>query len=204
MPDKSGLISQTHIPPQTGRGVKVSRDHRIRVTCLKGGQVGDLFAFVPGSRDDYLSPSYTLRSLGRLYPEVGKPLYSTHRRPLLLIEEDMVGVHDLLMPACDSYLYELMGATNHPSCRDNLNSTLKEFDVDVDGNPDPVNLFQNTPVVDLEGHWEIRESVAKPGDYIEFRALEDLLVIVAACSMDLSDLNGGTPTDLMLEVFASR
>jgi uncharacterized protein YcgI (DUF1989 family) len=203
MSDQPELISQTHIPPQTGRGVEVNRDQRVRVTCLKGGQVGDLFAFVPGSRDEYLSPSYTLRSLGRLYPEVGKPLYSTHRRPLLLIEKDMVGIHDLLMPACDKYLYELMGATDHPSCRDNLNAVLKEFEVDVDGNPDPVNLFQNTPVVDLEGHWEIRESVAKQGDYIEFRALEDLLVIVAACSMDLSDLNGGTPTDLMLEVFAT-
>ena len=43
--------------------------------------------------------------------------------------------------------------------------------------------------------------MAKSGDYIQFRALEDLLVIVAACSMDLSDLNGGTPTDLMLEVY---
>jgi len=194
-------VSQVHIPPQSGRGVAVLRNQRVRVTCLQGKQVGDLFAFVPGSRDDYLSPGYTLRSLGRLYPELGKPLYSTHRRPLLLIEEDMVGVHDLLMPACDNNLYEIMGAKNHPSCRDNLNATLKDFDVDIEGNPDPVNLFQNTPVVDLEGHWEVRESVAKPGDYIQFRALEDLLVIVAACSMDLSDLNGGTPTDLMLEVY---
>ena len=177
------------------------RGQRVRVTCLQGKQVGDLFAFVPGSRDERLSPSYTLRSLGRLYPEVGKPLYSTHRRPLLLIEEDTVGVHDLLMPACDNNLYEMMGAKNHPSCRDNLNATLKEFEFDVEGNPDPVNLFQNTPVVDLEGHWEIRESVAASGDYIQFRALEDLLVIVAACSMDLSDLNGGIPTDLMLEVY---
>lgn len=194
-------VSQVHIPPQSGGGVRVTRDQRVRVTCPQGKQVGDLFAFVPGSRDEYLSPGYTLRGLGKLYPEVGKPLSSTHRRPLLLIEEDTVGVHDLLMPACDNNLYELMGAKNHPSCRDNLNTTLKKFGFDIDGNPDPVNLFQNTPVVDLEGHWEIRESVAKPGDYIQFQALEDLLVIVAACSMDLSDLNGGAPTDLMLEVY---
>lgn len=177
-----------------------ARGQRVRVTCLQGKQVGDLFAFVPGSRDEYLSPGYTLRGLGRLYPEVGKPLSSTHRRPLLLIEEDTVGVHDLLMPACDDNLYRLMGAENHPSCRDNLNASLRDFGFEVEGNPDPVNLFQNTPVVDLGGRWEIRESVAKPGDYIQFEALEDLLVVVAACSMDLSDLNGGTPTDLMLEV----
>ena len=201
MPDQPKPVSQVHIPPQSGRGVTVLRNQRVRVTCLQGKQVGDLFAFVPGSRDEYLSPSYTLRRLGRLYPELGKPLYRTYRRPLLLIEEDTVGVHDLLMPACDNNLYEIMGATNHPSCRDNLNVTLKDFEFDVEGNPDPVNLFQNTPVVDLEGRWEVRESVATSGDYIQFRALEDLLVIVAACSMDLSDLNGGTPTDLMLEVY---
>ena len=201
MSNQSAALSQVHIMPQTGGGVRALGGQRVRVTCLQGKQVGDLFAFVPGSRDEYLSPGYTLRSLGRLYPEVGKPLYSAHRRPLLLIEEDTVGVHDLLMPACDNNLYEQMGAKNHPSCRDNLNATLKDFGVDIEGNPDPVNLFQNTPVVDLDGHWEIRESVAKPGDYIQFKALEDLLVIVAACSMDLSDLNGGACTDLMLEVF---
>ncbi|MQG81741.1 MAG: urea carboxylase-associated family protein, partial [SAR202 cluster bacterium] len=67
-------ISQVHILPQTGGGVTVLRDQRVRVTCLQGKQVGDLFAFIPGSRGEYLSPSYTLRSLGRLYPEVGKPL----------------------------------------------------------------------------------------------------------------------------------
>ena len=195
------LLSQVHIPPQTGGGVVVYHDQRLKVIAVQGKQVGDLFAFVLDTGDEFLSPAHTLRGLRRLYPEVGKPLYGNKRNPLLLIEEDTVGVHDLLLPACDRLLYQSLGDENHPNCRDNLVATLKEFDFDTRCLPDPVNLFQNTPVIDLQGNWEVRESPAKPGDHVLLRALEDLLVVVTACSMDHGVLNGGRPSDLMLEVY---
>jgi len=56
-------------------------------------------------------------------------------------------------------------------------------------------------VIDLEGHIEIRESPAKPGDYVVLRALEDLVVVVTACSVDRGVLNGGEPKELLLEVY---
>jgi uncharacterized protein YcgI (DUF1989 family) len=78
---------------------------------------------------------------------------------------------------------------------------LKRLDFTTENLPDPHNLFQNTPIFDLEGNREARESPAKPGDYVILEALKDLLVIVTACSMDHGPVNGGKPTDLMLEVY---
>ncbi len=195
------LVKQVHIPAFGGGGVEVREGQRVKVIAVKGKQVGDLFAFVLGSTDEYLSPGNTMGKLRSIYPILGEPFYSNKRNPLLLLEEDTVGVHDLLAPACDEYLYRDLGFEEHPSCRGNLASTLARFEFEPDRLPDPHNLFQNTPVVDLDGRKEGRESPARPGDYVVFRALADLLVIVTACSVDVGVINGGAPSDLMLEVW---
>ena len=195
------LVSQLHISPMSGGGVEVRSGQRVKVIAIQGKQIGDLFAFVLGSTDEFLSPGHTRRGLRSLYPVLGKPFYSNKFNPLLLLEEDTVGVHDLTAPACDYYSYKQMGYDNHPSCRSNLVGTLHRFGFTPESLPDPHNLFQNTPVVDLEGHIEARESTAKPGDYVVLEALADLLVVVTACSADHGPYNGGTPTDLMLEVY---
>ena len=196
------LVSQVHVPTMTGAGVEVRSGQRMKVIAVKGKQIGDLFAFVLDSPDEFLSPGHTRSKLQSIYPVLGKPFYSNKRNPLLLLEEDTVGVHDLMAPACDYYSYKELGYDDHPSCRGNLVATLKRSDFTPDSLPDPHNLFQNTPVVDLEGHREARESPAMPGDYVVLEAMKDLLVIVTACSMDHGPVNGGKPTDLMLEVYA--
>ena len=198
------LISQVHVPRMTGGGVEVRTGQRVKVIAVQGKQIGDLFALVLDTPDEYLSPGHTRRMVGSIYPVVGKPFYSNMRNPLLLLEEDTVGVHDLLSPACDYFLYKDLGFDEHPSCRGNLIATLERFNLTPHPQslPDPHNLFQNTPIVDLEGHQEVRESPAKAGDYVLLEAMKDLLVIVTACSMDVGPANGGDPTDIMLEVYA--
>ncbi len=195
------LVSQVHIPEFTGGGVEVRSGQRVKVIAVKGKQIGDLFAFVLDSPEEFISPGHTRGMLQSIYPVLGKPFYSNQRNPLVLLEEDTVGVHDLLSPACDYYSYKELGYEDHPSCRGNLVETLKRLDFTTENLPDPHNLFQNTPIFDLEGNREARESPAKPGDYVILEALKDLLVIVTACSMDHGPVNGGKPTDLMLEVY---
>ena len=196
------LVSQLHISPMSGGGAEVRSGQRVKVIAIQGKQIGDLFAFVLGSPDEFLSPGHTRRNLRSLYPVLGKAFYSNKFNPLLLLEEDTVGVHDLTAPACDYYSYKEMGYDNRPSCRGNLVGTLHRFNLTPKSLPDPHNLFQNTPLVDLKGRQESRESPAKPGDYVVFEALQDLLVIVTACSQDHGPVNGGKPTDIMLEVYA--
>ena len=64
-----------------------------------------------------------------------------------------------------------------------------------------MNLFQNTPIVDLEGTRETRESLAKPGDYVLLRAVEDLIAVVSACPQDQTKLNGRQCKELVLEIY---
>ena len=61
-----------------------------------------------------------------------------------------MGVNVLLFQACDSALFEAWGQVNHPNCRDNLNAILKQYEFTPAEAPHPINLFQNTPIIDLE------------------------------------------------------
>lgn len=202
MSSEGFLRARVHIPAQRGRGVVVLRDERLKVIAIKGKQVGDFFAFVKDSPGEMVTPAHTRGKLGRFVLEVGDSLYSNKRNPLLTIEEDKVGVHDILSANCDPLRYlQDFGAANHRNCRDNLMEGLKELHFLPPWLPEPVNLFQNTPVIDLQGHKETRESPAKPGDYILFRALQDLVAVVSACPQDITILNGGKPSDMALEVY---
>lgn len=197
-----GPIEQVQIAAMTGRGVMVQRDQKLKVIAPEGSQVGDLFAFAQNDLADTLSPSQTRSILDKFNLVVGRPLYSVARTPLFLLEEDTVGVHDLLAPACDRLRYlEDFGIEGHRNCRDNLNAALEELGCSPPGYPDPINLFQNTPIADLEGKRDTRESAAKPGDHVLLRALEDLVVVVSACPQDQTVLNGGQPKGLLLEVY---
>ena len=195
------LICRVVVPAQSGRGVLARRGQRLKVVAEHGPQVGDLFAFMEDDLAETLSPSQTRSLLGKFNLVTGQPLYSVGRKPLFLLEEDTVGVHDLLAPACDTLRYlEDFGIENHPSCRENLRAALREMGYAPPGYPDPVNLFQNTPISDLQGTRDTRESLAQPGDYVLLRALEDLVAVVSACPQDQTILNGGTPKPLTLEV----
>jgi uncharacterized protein YcgI (DUF1989 family) len=201
-PRPSKKISEVPIPKQSGRAVAVERDQWVKVIAPRGKQVGDFFALKREDPSEYTSPAITRSRNRRIYAEVGKPFFSNRFQPLLMLEEDTVGVHDLLYAACDDWLYRSRGETNHPNCRDNFNAALRAIDFTPGGQPDPHNLFQNSPVIDLEGHLEIRESAAKPGDYVLLRALENLVVVVTACSVDRGVLNGGEPKELLMELYS--
>lgn len=196
------LISSVTIPPQSGRGVFLERDQWIKVISPDGPQVSDLFAFVRATPDEFLCPRTTMTRQRRLYPQLGEPFYSNKRRPLLMLQEDTVGVHDLFYPACDEYMYrDYWGDANHPSCRGNLNAVLADLEFQPGGYAEPHNLFQNSPAIDMEGHLEVRESPAKPGDHVLLKALDDLLVVATSCSVDRGVLNGDRPTEILLEVY---
>ena len=200
--DPGELVSTVVIPPQSGAAVDLLKGQRLKVITPEGEQVSDLFAFVRSAPDEHLCPRTTATRQRRLYPEVGQPFYSNKRRPLLMLRDDTVGVHDLLYPACDKYMYESWGEPLHPSCRGNLEAALREIGFTPDGYAEPHNLFQNSPVTDLEGHLEVRRSPAKPGDYVLLEALDDLVVVATACAVDRGVLNGDRPKAILLEIYA--
>jgi uncharacterized protein YcgI (DUF1989 family) len=171
-----------------------------------------------------MSMSHCRASLLHLTPTVGDTLVSQKRAPLLKMTEDTSpGVHDTLIAACDRWRYAELGVqTYHKNCTDNFwdalaalaaslgdseeGEVLKGLQMRMGGRvPDPFNLFMNIPVtqegdsakrgVSFEG------PVTKPGDYVVFEALRDVVVVMSACPQDVVGVNGEGPVDACFEVW---
>ncbi|MCX6606807.1 MAG: urea carboxylase-associated family protein [Acidobacteria bacterium] len=190
------------IPKQSGRGVLLMRDQRLKVINPKGKQVGDLFAFASHSAEEFIAPAFTMTRNRNIYLQVGKGLLSNYGNALLVLEEDTSGRNDLLYPACSGGQKPGLPASI-PNCRDNMQAALRAINFPVPNHPEivhPHNLFQNSPVIDLDGNIEVREPVAKAGDYVILRALENVVVVVTACSSP-SVVNAKEPKELLMEVY---
>ncbi|MGN9845669.1 urea carboxylase-associated family protein [Nonomuraea sp. H19] len=120
---------RTVVPAREGRAVRVTAGQRVSVVDLEGGQVGDVFAFVPASAGsggsaealtEHLSAAHTRGSTNRLFPAVGQQFVTDRRRPLLtLVSDTSPGWHDMLIPACDPARYAALGVEGvHASCAD--------------------------------------------------------------------------------------
>jgi uncharacterized protein YcgI (DUF1989 family) len=109
-------------------------------------------------------------------------------------------VHDILAAACDPYRYRIdFGVEDHRSCRMNFVEALAEFDLPDWRIPDPVNLFQNSPVMP---DWSLQggTSPAKPDDYVTLLARMDLIAAVSACPQDLAPTNAWKVNDLRVSL----
>jgi uncharacterized protein YcgI (DUF1989 family) len=106
----------------------------------------------------------------------------------------------MFFSACSPAMYAALGHEGpHPSCRANFFDAAADLGWTPDVEPDPVNIFQNTPV-DADGTLTSLPAPTSAGDSVTLRAEIDLLVVVTACSMDLKPINGGRCTGLRLEV----
>jgi hypothetical protein len=179
--------------------VAVRAGQTIRVVNLEGKQVADFVAFRADDLAEALSTMHTIVSLGRLFPTRGDQLLTNRRRPMLEITRDDTGRHDMIIAACDPWRYEYdFGVAGHRNCSDNFLEALAPWGIRRRELPHPVNLFQNMHY--SEGRVEFRESLAKPGDVVELRALMDVVAAVSACPMDLNPISGYRVTDIALEV----
>jgi uncharacterized protein YcgI (DUF1989 family) len=181
--------------------VEVRSGQRIEIVDVDGGQVGDFFAFCAADHEEYLSAGHTRAARQRLFPRLGEDFVSNRRRPVLtLLEDNTPGCHDMLIPACDPSRYAQLGHRGyHPSCHDNLLAAAGDLGVTVPCVPQPLNVFMDTPVTD-DGYIPWNPSPTKPGDSIVLQALTDLVVVLTACAMDLTDLNNRQLTDLAIVV----
>jgi len=197
------LVKRVLIPATYGRATFVRKGQFIKVTDVQGRQVCDFFAFHPTDPTEFLSVSHTRLANCKLRLEVGKPLYNNAYEPILLLEEDKVRVHDMCAAACNPARYGMYEAWQHRSCKMNVLEALEELHLWPPVVPDPVNLFQNSPV-DKNGKLTILPPVSKSGDYVIFRVLKNLIVAGSACPMDLNPCNDFNPTDILFEVYQAQ
>ncbi len=191
---------QEVVPAATGKAFVVSAGQRVSIEQLAGGQVADLFVFGFPEADEYLSAHHTRIGCSRLFPRPGEPFLSNLRRPIVtLVEDTSPGVHDMLIAACDTKRYELLGVDGHASCEENLRKALGDIGVEMRVVPQPVNLFMRVPI-GADGELGLEPSPAAPGDRVALRAERDVIVVVSSCPQDLLAINNGAPKDLGVTV----
>jgi uncharacterized protein len=182
------------IPAREGRAVKVARGQALKIINTFGTQVVDYWAFSAVDLGTYLSMQHTRAALSRLTPHAGDLLVDNWREPMLCFESDTSpGVHDTVIPPCDRARYAQLGcAQGHASCADNLRRALEHLDLAAPPCPPSFNLWMNIPVLP-SGDLEWRETLARPGDSVVFRALVDCIMVMSACPQDLIRINAGRP-----------
>lgn len=174
------------IPGYEGRAVRIDQGSNFRVIDVEGCQIGDMFVLSITDPREYFSPALTRQVIFRLTPRPGDVLYSNRRRPMLsFLDDTSPGRHDMAFAPCDPGFYVDLGADEtHPNCRDNFYRAVKDLNISLAPPPDPFNLFQNT-VPGADGDFAVGQTLSKAGDYVEFRAEMDVVVVVTACSVDL-------------------
>lgn len=185
----------TELPARSGVAVRVNRGQSLQVVNTHGGQVVDLWAFLPDGTE-HMSMPHSVVTLSRIKPLPGDVLYTQLREPILQVEEDRSpGTHCMLFAACDLARYRLLGVKgHHDNCADNLRRALRGSGIEISHVPTPLNLFMNTRFHEHRA-MEVAEPQAKAGDSITLRALRDCIAVMSACPQDLLPVNahGCTP-----------
>jgi uncharacterized protein len=191
--DSRELIEQFVIPIRSGQAWEVPAGYLCRViTTPDGPQCGDFNVWNRHNPRERLWTSRTRQLQGTHVTRYDR-LWSTlpYLRPLLTITNDTLEgygvdehggrIHDLLGSRCDPYINRILSGTDFDfHCHSNLTRAvlpygLTEFDVH-----DVLNIFTVTGIND-EGEYFMEPSPAKPGDFFEFFAEQDLLCALSTC-----------------------
>jgi len=172
------------IPPRSGVAFTLDRGQRLTVIDPQGEQVADLLAFSRADIDEVISSGRTLDYVSRLFLTVGDPIYSNRSNILLRILEDTVGRHDFLLTPCSADTFRIIyrDETPHQGCFGNLATALAPFGISSDRIPVAFNVFMNVRVDGRTGELRVESPLSKAGDYIVFRAEQDLIIGLTACS----------------------
>lgn len=172
----------------SGKSIDVKENQMITVIDLEGGQVVDFFAEAFQKPGEFLSTGVTIDCNESLRLNINNIIYTNLYRPMFQLVADDVGEHDLLHPCCRPEMYDFFyqNGEGHPNCLDNINTSLKEQRPIIY----PVNLFMYTSI-NMNGAISVETPLSKPGDSVTLKALMDVRLGVAACSVWEGKCNSG-------------
>lgn len=187
------------IPPAGGKAFSLEMGEAFRIVDVEGQQVSDLVVFCQADPTERFSPGNTRKLNETCLLTSGHVLHSTKCRPLLRIQADTVGRHDLTSSACSPYDYPIrFGVTNHASCLAILTEVLAPFEIPEHLIPDPFNVFMKTTIDDV-GSISVAEPESRAGDAITFEAQTRCIVALTACPQDQNACNGWNITPIRVE-----
>ncbi len=185
------------IAPRSGVAFELPKGALLTVTDPTGEQVADLLAYRKDDIGEVISSGRTLDYASRIYLTTGDKLYSNRSNVLLEIVADDVGRHDFLLTPCSKDTFRIIyGDTDpHRGCFGNLAAALAPYGVEEDMIPTAFNCFMNVPVDGKTGELRVDPPLSKAGDRIVFRAMEDLVIGLTACSALQSNNGSFKPID---------
>ena len=193
----------TTLPPQTGVAFVLPKGHTLTVTDIEGAQVSDLVLFSAADPREKLSSGKTLDFEETLLITAGHHLWSNRSRRLARVDEDTNGRNDFLLAPCSPETFAIMYGHEgyHPSCFENLHTSLAHFGIAPDDVPTAFNVFMNVRFAP-NGKLSVLPPTSRAGDRLTIAALDELIVGMTACSAE--DSNGGSFKPIGFEVRDGR
>lgn len=187
------------IPPQSGAAFRLQRGQVLRVVDPQGEQVADLFAFADHDHACWLSSGRSLDYAGRIYLTSGDVLYANDSRPMFTILDDTVGRHDFLLTPCSQEMFEILyrHRGHHPSCFENLYTSLARFGIRPEQIATTFNIFMNV-TIDPQGKLDVGIPTSRAGDHLDLRAEMDMVCGLTACSAEGSNNGCFKPIDFAI------
>lgn len=197
------LLHTSLLEPHTGKALVIEKGHTLRVTDIQGGQVVDFVSYHQNDLSEYLSSPRTIDYNNKIFFSKGDILYSNQGNPMWTITQDSVGQHCFLFAPCDQRMFEITYEVTgpHPNCMDNLSVNLSPYGIAPSQIFIPLNIFMHIEI-SSQGDIAIEPPLSGPGDYIDLRAEQDLLVGISACSAYKS--NAYKFSQIQIEVYAGE
>src|SRR5690606_22667411 len=179
------------IDKQSGKAFTLKKGQRLKVIDPMGEQVSDMVLFNANDTREKLSSGKTMDFEETILITKGNFLWSNRSRKMMKILEDTNGRNDFLLAPCSPETFQIMykNPDYHPSCFENLYTSLAPYDIKPDDVPTAFNIFMNVQF-GLDGKLSVDPPLSKAGDYVLFEAEMDLIVALTACSAE--DSNNGT------------
>lgn len=191
----------TRIAPQHGAAVVLAEGDELTIVDPLGEQVSDLYPVLRDDPAEQFSSGRTIDYGNSLYLSVGTTLYSQNSKPLAMVVEDTVGVHDMTLTPCSQDTFDLLypefGGAPHRSCHANLVEALTPHGVAPGSIGTTVNVFMDV-WTDSDGELHIDPPPTTPGDRFTIRALAPIVVGITACSAEKSNNGECTPIDYLV------
>ncbi|KAI0597772.1 hypothetical protein F4775DRAFT_593006 [Biscogniauxia sp. FL1348] len=186
-------IDEFVLPIRSGRAWTAPAGSIVRISTPEGAQVGDLNIWNAHNPRERFWAART-KQLHASHVSTYDRLWSSlpYMRPLATIVGDTLAwygadenggrVHDLLGTGCDPYVNAVLsgGAAYDFHCRSNLARAVLPFGLSEADVHDVINIFQVTGLDD-QGRYFMSPCPARPGDYIEFLAEQDIMMALSTC-----------------------
>ena len=193
--------NEVMVPAREGRGVYMRKGQLLDIVDVEGHQVGDLIAWFRNDPSEYLSPTHTVSCNASIDLATGSQVFSNRRNPVFTILRDDVERHDIIVPCCDHERYKRdYDLDDHDNCLANLHEARDQLGEDFELHGEMAwNVFMHNRVTD-RGDVVTDPAVHDAGATMTLLAHEDLVVLLSACTQDLTPCNDFNPTSMLMRL----